>query len=131
MNDAGKLVQVTRDRKTGLIAVKARDMNHVGDYFSTVLTCTNIAFRLVNDYLRVFSLYRVALVESRWQYDGKNRIDNLASIRKYQRGQKVVHYAGAPGTGSITYEIVRIDQDGAWGIIVSNTMRILTEAEVY
>jgi len=45
-------------------------------------------------------------------------------------GEEVTHSASAPGTGKVTYRITRIDEEGAWGFVIANSVRELTVAEV-
>lgn len=45
-------------------------------------------------------------------------------------GYKWRTWAGSPGTGSIVYELVRVDESGAYGRVVSNTVRELTASDV-
>lgn len=51
-------------------------------------------------------------------------------MRNRHVGDELTFYAGAPGTGSITHRITRMDETGVYGVVVSNTIRELTPAEV-
>ena len=46
-------------------------------------------------------------------------------------GEKITHYAGAPGIGRIVYRITREDADGWWGYVIEDTIRELDPSEVY
>jgi len=66
---------------------------------------------------------------------------NLGDINKFWRELQLGHefkvgdryftqYA-APGTGHCTYDITRIDDDGNfWGVVIEDTLRMLTERDV-
>jgi hypothetical protein len=47
----------------------------------------------------------------------------------YLPGDVVRHDVAAPGIGHITYRIVRCDEQGAWGVVIDNTVRDLTPEE--
>ena len=48
-----------------------------------------------------------------------------------QLPHRVCAWAGGPGTNRIIHEITRVDDTGAWGWVVENTIRELTPEEVY
>ena len=48
----------------------------------------------------------------------------------YRAGQPFCVYAAAPGTGSWVYRITRLDAAGIWGVLVCDSVRILTPGEV-
>lgn len=64
-----------------------------------------------------------ALIEPR-------EVDCSDEIAAYSVGGDYVTFAGAPGTGKVVYRITKIDAHGIWGVEVSNTVRLLTWAEV-
>ena len=74
------------------------------------------------------------LVDSRRHFvhdplgDSGRMVDN-PHFRNLQVGAEISMSVAAPGYGSITYRITRVDTDGAWGIVVKNTVRIMTAAE--
>lgn len=45
-------------------------------------------------------------------------------------GDILMHWAGAPGTGYVKYQITRIDDTGVYGIEIENTIRELDPSEV-
>ena len=51
--------------------------------------------------------------------------DNSNEIERYSVGDKYVCWAGSPGIGKKVYSITRIDSDGIWGVLESDTMREL------
>jgi len=44
-------------------------------------------------------------------------------------GNRITESSAAPGIGSITWEVTRIDERGIWGIVVENSIREMTPAE--
>jgi len=81
------------------------------------------------------SRQKITLVLSRtaFRYNEHDRIvpvDCSNEVDELRVGEKFAVEAGAPGCGRIVYRIVRVDRDGAWGFVLSNTMRELTLADV-
>jgi hypothetical protein len=74
------------------------------------------------------------LIYSPIVYDGEGNAKLSESfyqaVRNYVVGGTVTQHAGAPGIGSVTYEITRIDQTGVYGKEIENTIRELTPEEV-
>jgi len=60
---------------------------------------------------------------------GGERVTN-PDYQHRQVGDLVVHSVAAPGTGLVTYRITRLDNEGAWGVVVNNSVRDLTRADV-
>lgn len=56
--------------------------------------------------------------------------DFSGEIAILKLGSRRTHHAGAPGVGHVTYAITRIDEEGAWGIEIENTMEI-PDADFY
>lgn len=56
-------------------------------------------------------------VTETWSY-----VPNV-SIEALRVGQEVTHFVAAPGYGRHTYRIVRIDEQGAWGVSLKNGVR--------
>ena len=48
----------------------------------------------------------------------------LITMRENKVGDKLVHYAGAPGSGKQVLEITRMDDTGVYGKEISNTIRV-------
>lgn len=78
------------------------------------------------------------LIYSRWTYRFENpedeeptRIDESEYCSQYSPGDTYVTFAGAPGCGRTVYEVTRVDEDGIWGVVQSDTVRILTPGEVF
>lgn len=46
-----------------------------------------------------------------------------AHYRNYAVGDIVTHFVAAPGTGRVVYRVTRIDDKGAWGVVVEDTVR--------
>jgi hypothetical protein len=57
-------------------------------------------------------------------------IDNSAECDSHEIGQRVTHFAAAPGIGMITYEVALIDDKGVWGRVLKNTIRIASPWEI-
>jgi len=49
--------------------------------------------------------------------------------RNLLAGDTCRHDVAAPGYGHITYRITRTDEQGAWGIVIENTVRIASAGE--
>jgi hypothetical protein len=62
--------------------------------------------------------------------DNRVALDRSHQIDRHHVGETFTTYVGAPGTGCIVYRITRIDRHGMWGIVLSDTVRILDPAEV-
>ena len=46
-------------------------------------------------------------------------------------GEEVLYHVAAPGIGTVTYRITRIDEKGCyWGILIKDASRILDPSEV-
>jgi hypothetical protein len=73
------------------------------------------------------------LVDARQHYvhdgDGGAFVDNR-HFAGHDVGDIITHDVAAPGTGRVVYRITRVDDRGAWGVVVSSTVRDLTAAEV-
>lgn len=68
---------------------------------------------------------------SRKQGEGEPcRIDQSKWVEQYPPGKKFVACASGPGIGHRAYEITRHDEEGAWGVLVEDTVRELTVEEV-
>lgn len=85
------------------------------------------------------NLSKVKLIEPRFSYgydyvsnpDGEpTTFDNSKHIDHYQFGDKITHWASAPGIGKWVYEVIQVDQEGIWGILLEDTVRELTAEEV-
>jgi hypothetical protein len=57
-------------------------------------------------------------------------IDNSDEISKYQIGDQLILYAGAPGIGQWQYKITKIDEKGLWAELLDCNVRELTPSEV-
>ena len=53
------------------------------------------------------------------------------AMRTKKVGDTVTAFASAPGTGSVSHRITRMDKTGIYGELVSNTTRILDPSEIY
>lgn len=67
-----------------------------------------------------------------YRFDGDRAVleDTSPECDVYKRGDALVTWAGAPGTGRTVYRITRVDQRGVWGVEVSDTARVLSPQEV-
>jgi len=54
----------------------------------------------------------------------------IRAVKLNKIGDTVVHHAAAPGTGSISYRITRIDETGVYAEEISNNIRELQPWEV-
>lgn len=75
------------------------------------------------------------LIQPRITYsfdDNENSIpeDNSEILSTIKVGQTLTYTAAAPGTGKVTYRVTRIDEKGAHGFRVKNTIRELQPSEV-
>lgn len=62
--------------------------------------------------------------------DSPTRFDCSEKIARHPVGDHYVVWAGAPGVGRTVYLVTRVDEGGAWGVVLSDTVRELTPAEV-
>lgn len=58
------------------------------------------------------------------------RIDNSLEVSQSAVGDKVTYEVGAPGYGHRTYQIIRIDEQGAWGEIFEDNSGIFEPEDV-
>jgi hypothetical protein len=58
------------------------------------------------------------------------RVDHSEEVAKYKAGMFFVTETGAPGYGSISYIITRIDDEGIWGVLHEDKTGILEPRDV-
>ena len=58
------------------------------------------------------------------------RVDHSDEVAKYKVGELFVTEAGAPGFGSVSYIITRIDEEGIWGVLYEDKSGILEPRDV-
>lgn len=51
-------------------------------------------------------------------------------VARYEVGQTVRYDYAAPGSGYVEYRVTRVDDEGVWGIELTNTLHILDPWEV-
>ena len=78
---------------------------------------------------------------SQWgEETGETFIEGEKIIQKYdpkydgglEPGGNVVHHVGAPGIGTMTYQVTKVDREGGyiWGFLINDSSRILDPSEV-
>ena len=58
------------------------------------------------------------------------KVDYSEEVAKYKVGMFFVTEVGAPGYGSISYIITRIDEEGIWGVLYEDKSGVLEPRDV-
>lgn len=57
-------------------------------------------------------------------------LNNSKEVDAIKIGQRVTHFYAAPGSGTVTYCVTRIDEEGAWGVRVAESFKMLRLEDV-
>lgn len=72
-----------------------------------------------------------ATQDSKLRAEGKPaRIDRSEEIKDIKPGDTLSIDAASPGTGKWTYTITKVDNEGVWGFLISDTVRELSLRDV-